>query len=229
MWLQSSNAGSARGAKLVDRMEGLLQADQVLEKLKACSEQHKSVILQRRMRKLEAEERQRLREQQNREFEESERLDREREEERRRKEREEEDKRNAELERERERSEMLRNAKESLPSEPAPGSDVATSMIKFNLPNGAKFVRRFAAAHSLQTVRNFVMVRLDELELDIQNFALVLNYPKKQFDPDFDHEQTLQDLGKLSILICTQDNDYDRLATMLRPCSTSSSFCAGSG
>lgn len=223
-WFSSANAGSARGAKLVDRMQGLLKLEKVIEKLKACSDQHKAVLLQRRMRKLEAEERQRLREQQNREYEESERLDREREEERLRKEREEEEKRNAELEQERQRAEILLAAKESIPPEPARSSGVATSMIKFNLPNGTKLVRRFAAEDSLQIVRNFVIVQLDDLGLDIQNFALVLNYPKKQFDPDCDHTRSLQELGKLTARIPL--NVYSRsLSISARPAS--SIVCSG--
>lgn len=77
--LSGSSGNQTHIAKLVDRVQGACSAEQLLSTLKACCTQHRSVLQTRRLKRIEAEERQRLRDEQNRAYEESQQLDRERE------------------------------------------------------------------------------------------------------------------------------------------------------
>jgi len=196
---QSSSGAQKITARLLVRIDGSADKASIMEKLRICCQQHQAVVSEARARRLQEEERRNLLEQQNREYLESQRRDREREEEKRR------------LEEEaRIKVEALKRKRDELPEEPAADTPRGEcSNIKFNLPNGNNLRRRFKATDLLQHVRDFVEVSLDDMEDNtIENFELVMNFPKKRFSRDDDHSLTIKEAGLVpQAVLFVQDLD----------------------
>lgn len=112
-----------------------------------------------------------------------------REEELRAKEQAEEDaKENQELERavqlskELEKENRLSRIKASVPTEPVSGSDVVN--IKFQLPNGKKIARNFLKENIVRDLRYFLILYFNDNQIELPNFSLSTNYPKRVLDDD---------------------------------------------
>ena len=151
------------------------------------------MIQESRQIQREREERRRLQEQQDFAYNESLRLDREREERMKREadERarvaEEAEEAKAlqeamEMSKQLTKEENYRIAKERLLEEPAAGSECARLVLK--LPDGSRVIRRFPRLATLQNVRDFVNITVHQKQLNITNYTLNSNFPKKTFGED---------------------------------------------
>jgi len=148
-----------------------------------------------------------LRAEQDREFQETLEADRRREEERAEAERQEQ--RRVEEEREKlrieeeKRERILEEAKKLVSEEPPSGPGVAR--IRLFLPSGSKVQRRFLANDKVEVIRAYVRLYFDENNIDIENFELSSNYPKKILAND---SESIQDaLGGLQAVIMIRDLD----------------------
>ncbi|GBG31591.1 FAS-associated factor 2 [Hondaea fermentalgiana] len=189
-------------AKLVERIEGAAEFGVLYDKLSNTVDKFGTVVANRVAQRTEAEARQRLREEQDEALRQSLEADRRREEERRQKEEEErrveEERRQKEEAAERAKAdyeEAVASKLASLPPEPPAQSDGSTTTIRFQLPNGGRFNRRFTADTSMETLRNYVDCQLYEMDPSITNYSVSLNYPRKTFGPDDDLTATLQENG----------------------------------
>lgn len=73
------------------------------------------------------------------------------------------------------------------------------------LPSGKKMERRFLSSHTMKHVMAFVRVWMYDHEIDIQNFVLSSNYPKKTFE---EVDVSLEDAG-LSPMAVLMIQDLD--------------------
>ncbi|CAK9030312.1 FAS-associated factor 2-B (UBX domain-containing protein 8-B) [Durusdinium trenchii] len=203
--LEPPSDPQSTNAKLLECMEGALEFGLVLSKLTHATDQHGAIIAERVARRHEANERQRLRQEQDEALQQAMEEDRRKEEERRRKaeeerraeeeeaiarEREEEERRRIEAE----QQAKVQALRESMPPEPElVRGEVST--IRFKLPDGGGFQRRFPNGATLAELRNFVDFTLHERGSSISNYAIVQTFPKKAFGPDDDQTSTLADNG----------------------------------
>jgi len=187
--------GQGSNMSLVDRIEGLEQASNLLERLTAAMESAQSVLDARIAEETAREHERMLRMEQEVEYREAARRDAElaarrdaerREVEQRARE-EEEAKRRAEEEEqatERERQE----AAARLPPEPSAGPDAVR--IRVNLPSGGRLERRFLASHPLRCVRDAVCL----VDGAPRRFLLCSSFPRRTFKTE-EESSTLQELG----------------------------------
>jgi len=206
-------------SKLLDRMEGATEFGKLFEKVKGATDRHGSTLASRAAARFEAEERQRLREEQDEALQQTMEEDRRREEERRQREQEELRKETEErIARERleeeERSivekkkRAIEEKRAGIRAEPEKGEVDHVTTIRFRLPNGSTFQRRFRADTTMGEVRRFVDCKLYDAGSDIVNYSLVSNFPKKEFRPEEDAGSTLEEndlIPQVALLI--QDLD----------------------
>ncbi|KAJ8612823.1 hypothetical protein CTAYLR_002050 [Chrysophaeum taylorii] len=185
--------------EVVDRLQGETDPTIVVARLRATVDHRREQMeALRRQDELRREER-RLRHEQDREFEESLEADRRKAE-------------AARLEREREEAEALRardqaerearlaeekrlDAQRStdrkrarLGDEPPSGGSSKTARVRVQLPNGAKVDRRFLATHTVQHLRDFIDLYLQDNNLPITDYSLATNYPRRVLSDDvLDH------------------------------------------
>lgn len=141
--------------KLVDICYGTDSADQVMSKLLTCVEEYQSIRLNEANEKREREERERIRQEQHMEYEMSLAADRARKEAKDREireQQEEEERRRLAVEEEKMRRAKLES---ELPSEPAENAPDAI-MVKFRVPEGGQFVRRFRNSEHLSVLMKFL-------------------------------------------------------------------------
>jgi len=200
--------------ELLLRMEGealtKLRPEQFVAYINTTVRRHKDALAEVEQRRLQREEEQRLREEQDREFQEALLADQRREEAKREEE-------------ERARAEQLRVEEEARQAEekatlkiatarslvrdepPAKGATEPTARIRLTLPNGKRIDRRFYANDTVDVIRAFLVVRFHEQEIPIENFALSTNFPKKTYE---DGSVTLKEAGlSPQAVIMIQDLD----------------------
>merc|ERR1712232_1316391 len=104
---------------------------------------------------------------------------------------------------EEEKREILEEAKKLVSEEPPSGPGVAR--IRLFLPSGSKVQRRFLANDKVEVIRAYVRLYFDENKIDIENFELSSNYPKKILA---NNSESIQDaLGGLQAVIMIRDLD----------------------
>ncbi|KAL9188771.1 hypothetical protein ACHAXT_007149 [Thalassiosira profunda] len=189
--------------ELLLRMEGTklmtIPPAQITTYLNTAITRHAEALALEEARRLQREEDARLREEQNREYQETLLADQMREIERQ--EAAEQGRREQEA---REEEERLKKAKEESRLEDAratlenaggePSAGPGTARLRFTLPNGKKVDRRFRSADTIDTLRAFLTVHFDEQGIEIKNFSLSTNYPKKTFGEE-DDGATLEEAG----------------------------------
>ncbi len=203
--------------ELLLRMEGpkllTIPPAQITVYLNTTIIRHAEVLAAGEARRLQLEEEQQLREEQNREYQEALLADQMREIERReaaeREQREREEIEEAErLKRAKEES-RLADAKsrvESAGGEPPAGAKGIAS-LRFTLPNGKRVDRRFCAADRIETIRAFLIVHFHEQAIEMKNFSLSTSYPRKTFDEN-DDSLTLNEAGLTpQAVVMVQDLD----------------------
>lgn len=197
-------------AQLVDRIQGEMGADALLDRLRGATQGVSSLLNHNRVQSTRRAEANRLREQQDREYHESMLADqreavrraeeqrREAEEEETRK-IEEEIKQNEENEKRLREENKLQNLKDFFvrnPEPPAPvggkSEDVAT--VRFQLPKGTKLSRRFYKHDKVQIVYDFLTVHFADSQWlgIVKNFSVTTHFPKQELD---DMNLTLEDVG----------------------------------
>ena len=180
--------GSSDGMKLQFRAEGqsLLKMPpaQLLSHLTATYHQHSTQLIALETRRLEMEQANELRRQQDEEYQKALLTDQERERQKQEMKnieevrmREEEEKKRKESEQEEER---LNRARLLFRNEPTSGG----ARIRFVLPSGRKIDRRFEQSETVGSLKAFLIVHFYENNVDIKNIALSTNFPKKRYDDE---------------------------------------------
>ena len=204
--------------ELLLRLESIqlfsIQPTQIITYLNTAITRHAQILAEAEAQRLQREEDARLREEQNREYQEALLADRMREiernerEERERREREEREER-VRMEEAKERT-KLEDAKmllEKSGGEPDVSTKVGVARMRFTLPNGKRVDRRFNSSDTVEVVRAFLTMHFDETGVDIKNFGLSTNFPKKTFG-DEDSKLTLEEAGLApQAVVMVQDLD----------------------
>lgn len=202
---------------LIDKIQGELDPVVVAERLSRAAEYVEESLEERRRQENIRREDRRLRNEQDREFEESLENDRRKAEaERLEAERLEAEKRRAldeaRLAREREeerlleRQRVVERKRARLGDEPESSStSKKTARIRIQLPNGVKADRRFIVEeHTVQHLRDWVDVYLEDNQVDIEEYALATNYPRRVLTDDI-LDQTLQQAELGNKVLYVQD------------------------
>lgn len=202
--------------ELLLRMEGpqimTIPPAQITTYLSTSISRHAELLAQAEAQRLQRQEEIRLREEQDREYQEALLADQIREiEQREREERERrEEEERVELERlagEKDRRRLV-DAMELMEKcvEPAVGSK-GMARLRFTLPNGKKVDRRFQSLDTMEVVKAFLIVHFNEQEVEMKNFGLSTNFPKKTFGEE-DDNKTLEELGLApQAVVMVQDLD----------------------
>ncbi|KAL3926904.1 MAG: hypothetical protein SGBAC_013291, partial [Bacillariaceae sp.] len=188
--------GGSDEMKLLFRAEGrsllVMPPAQLLSLLTATYKQHSTQLIALEARRLEREQANELRRQQDEEYSQALVADQERERQKQETKnieqvrmREEEEKKRRETEQQEER---VSKAKLLLRSEPTSGG----ARIRFVLPSGRKLDRRFLESDTVGALKAFLILHFTENDVDIKNIALSTNFPKKRYD---DEDQTLLESG----------------------------------
>jgi len=158
-------------------------------------QRHQFVIAEQESRRLQREEENQLRDQQDAEYEAALEADRQRqreqEEERERLRQEQEELERAVREEQEVKEKRIDAARSLLQEEPSDGS---ITQIRFTLPSGRKIVRKFGSDEKVKVLRAFLTLHFHENDLDeMPNIGLSMNYPKKSFNSESDEELNLQE------------------------------------
>lgn len=193
----SGNLDNGAGVpmELLLRMEGpslmKIPPPQITTYLNTAVTRQAEVLAAEEARRLQREEDQRLREEQNREYQEALLADQMREVERReaaeRERREREEREEVERSRKAKEEGRLEDARATIEQagEPPAGSAGVVRM-RFALPNGKRVDRRFRAADTIGILRAFLVVYFHEQGIDMKNFGLSTNFPRKTFGEEED-------------------------------------------
>ena len=203
--------------ELLLRMEGpqllTIPPSQITTYLNTTITRHAELLAVEEARRLQREEDQRLREEQNREFQETLLADQMREIERqeaqareRREQEEKEEEERLKMAQEKSRLEDAISIVERA-GEPAAGAKQGVARVRFTLPNGKKVDRRFHSGDTIETIRAFLFVHFHEQGIEMKNFGLSLNFPRKTFK-DEDDKVTLEEAGLApQAVVMVQDLD----------------------
>ena len=201
--------------ELVLRLEGeqvlTIPPQQITTYLSTSLSRHAETMAQALAARLAREEEIRLREEQDREYQEALLADQireiERREEQERLQKEEEER--VELERlavEVERN-RIEKARELVAKCEEPSAGAGTARIRFTLPNGKKVDRRFKSEDTIEVLRAFLITHFDETEVEMKNFGISTNFPRKTFHED-DNGLTLDQAGLTpQAVVMVQDLD----------------------
>mmetsp|Transcript_282 Transcript_282/g.495 ORF Transcript_282/g.495 Transcript_282/m.495 type:complete len:116 (+) Transcript_282:217-564(+) len=73
----------------------------------------------------------------------------------------------------------LKRKRDALPPEPPAGP--GATRLRLQLPHGAKVDRRFDADAPLRVVGDFIDVHFADNEIEIENYSVSTNFPKRTF------------------------------------------------
>jgi len=219
----SSSSGSNNNGRnnvameLLLRMEGpqlmTIPPSQITTYLNTTITRHAEVLAAEEARRLQREEDQRLREEQNREFQETLLADQmreiQRQEAQQRERQEQEEKEEEERLKEAQEESRLEDAKAIMEraGEPPVGQKQGVTRLRFTLPNGKKVDRRFLSVDTIETIRAFLFLHFHEQNIEMKNFGLSTNFPRKSFKEE-DNTLTLEETGLApQAVIMVQDLD----------------------
>ena len=191
-----------------------IQPSQITTYLNTAITRHAQIIAEETARRLQREEDARLREEQNREFQETlladqmREIERNQREEAERREREEQmEGKRMEVAKEQRRLEDAKCILEQSGGEPDVGIKVGVARMRFALPNGKKIDRRFHNSDTVEVLRAFLTLHFDETGVEIKNFGLSTNFPRKTFGEE-DNTLTLEEAGLApQAVVMVQDLD----------------------
>ena len=83
-----------------------------------------------------------------------------------------------------EKENRMSRIKAALPAEPVNGPDVVN--IKFQLPSGKKIARNFLKENIVRDLRYFLILYFNDNQIELPNFSLSTNYPKRVLDNDLE-------------------------------------------
>ncbi|KAL7538301.1 hypothetical protein ACHAXR_008468 [Thalassiosira sp. AJA248-18] len=204
--------------ELLLRMEGpqllTIPPTQITTYLNTSISRHAEILAAEEARRLMREEEQRLRQEQDREYQEALLADQMREielqeaaERERREQEEKEEVERTKKAKEESRLDDARALMENTGGEPIAGSK-GVSRLRFTLPNGKKVDRRFRSVDLIETIRAFLVVYFDEQGIEMKNFGLSTNFPRRSFKEEGDNKLTLEEAGLApQAVIMVQDLD----------------------
>eukprot|EP01041_Mallomonas_annulata_P007510 gene7510-15368_t len=183
---------SERSVQVVDKIQGMIEERLLIERLQNTITAFGSEINRMRQEVSMREQSTQLREEQDREYREAMEADRKARERKQQEidlqtQREEEERQREELEnalrlsQQLARETVVTRARAALTEEPA-ANDALAAMIRFQLPQGTKIARRFRNAETIQMVYDYLTVYFDDNKMEIKNFVVSTNYPKRQMD-----------------------------------------------
>lgn len=160
-------------------------------------QRYETVIAEIEARRIQREEENRLRVEQDAEYEATLEADRQRQQEQEEKKaqllREQEELEEAVRKEEQAKEDRIEAARNLLQNEPKEGN---ITQIRFVLPSGRKIVRKFNSDDKVKLLRAFLTLHFHENEMDeMPNIGLSTNYPKKSFNEESDDNLTLQEAG----------------------------------
>mmetsp|Transcript_6328 Transcript_6328/g.13733 ORF Transcript_6328/g.13733 Transcript_6328/m.13733 type:complete len:577 (+) Transcript_6328:62-1792(+) len=187
-------------------------SNQIHTHLLATLNHHTQLRTETLRRRLARQEEIRLRQEQDREYQEALLADqlreiarREEEESARREEEEREERERRKVEEEESKLAKARSLLE-FAGEPPAGGTVAR--VRFTLPNGKKVDRRFHPGNNLKAVYAFLTVYFHEEGVELKNFGLSTNFPKRSFSLEEEGEKTLEEVGLCpQAVVMVQDLD----------------------
>mmetsp|Transcript_1516 Transcript_1516/g.2762 ORF Transcript_1516/g.2762 Transcript_1516/m.2762 type:complete len:453 (+) Transcript_1516:123-1481(+) len=212
----NNNNGGSVPMELLLRMEGpqlvKIPPAQITTYLNTTITRQAEVLAAEEARRLQREEEQHLRREQDREFQETLLADQMREiavqeaaEQERREQEEKEEEERLKKAKEESRLEDARAMLESAGEPPAGSKGVAR--MRFAFPNGKKVDRRFHTVDTIETVRSFLIVHFHEQGIEMKNFGLSTNFPRKTFNEE-EGKLTLEEAGLApQAVIMVQDLD----------------------
>ncbi|CAM9247511.1 unnamed protein product, partial [Ectocarpus fasciculatus] len=183
---------SGRSVQLVDRIQGPHAGHDVLARIQRATDMHRASLRRISTDRYMRDESASLRNEQDREYIEAQEQDRlqlakKEQEKREREEEEEAERQKADLEdaikisRELDKQNRYEKISTLVRPEPASGPDAA--LIKFQLPSGRKLTRNFLKTDTVEVcyndLRNYLNVYFHENDIDISQFSISTNYPKK--------------------------------------------------
>jgi FAS-associated factor 2 len=191
-----------------------IQPTQITTYLNTAITRHVQLIAEEIARRIQREEDARLREEQNREYQEALLADQMREMERnqriemeRQTRMEEEERTKMEMAKEQSRLNDAKTIMERSGGEPAVDIKVGVARMRFTLPNGKKVDRRFYCLDTVEVLRAFLTLHFDETGVDIKNFGLSTNFPRRTFGEE-DNMLTLEEAGLApQAVVMVQDLD----------------------
>jgi FAS-associated factor 2 len=77
---------------------------------------------------------------------------------------------------------------------PATALGVGVATLRFAIPDGRKFDRRFLPEDVIRNVRAYLLVRLRGMGVNVRNVGLATNFPRREFG-DGDDDLTLEEAG----------------------------------
>lgn len=192
---------SERTVQIADKIQGFVETRELLERLRNCMTTFGNEITRIQQGSTFRQQANLIREQQDQEFQETMEYDRKMKEKKRQEEElksqlEEEEQQQQELEmalqlsRQLTKESQIAKKKAALSDEPADGEGI--TLIRFQLPRGAKVARRFKKTDKLQVVYDFLAIHFDNNNLPINNFIFGTNYPKRDLD---NLEMTVEEAG----------------------------------
>lgn len=213
----NNNGSNNASMELLLRMEGpqllTIPPSQITTYLNTTITRHTEVLAMEEARRLQREEEQLLRSEQDREFQETLLADQMREIERQegedRERQEQEAKEEAERTKKAKEESQLDDAKAMMEGagEPPVGTKQGVARLRFTLPNGKKVDRRFHSVDTIETIRAFLIVHFHEQNIEIKNFGLSTNFPRKTFKEE-DGSLTLDEAGLApQAVVMVQDLD----------------------
>jgi len=208
-----TNNNSRTTIDLLLKLQGAVSTEELLTRLTLSLQHHQSRMEEIQLRNLQRQEEIHLRQEQDREYQETLLADQQREATARRIEEEARES----LAREQEEKERRENARQlkleecrrKLREEPPMGGSDVISRIRFTLPSGTRMERRFYQDDTVEAIKAFLVLYLEEQNSHIKNFSISTNYPKKVFDMEGDDkERTLKEVGLVpQAVIMIQDLD----------------------
>lgn len=165
--------------------------------LQASLQRHEQALAEMEVRRIQREQENQLRAEQDAEYQATLRADQERqraqEEARLQLLREAQEQEAAILQEKAVKESRLDSARKLLKDEPVTG-DIA--QIRFVLPSGRKLVRKFGADETISVLRAYLTVFFHDNEFpEMPNIGLSTSFPKKTFNDESDESRTLQDAG----------------------------------
>lgn len=88
------------------------------------------------------------------------------------------------------RQSKISRVRAAVKPEPQSGADI--SNVKFQLPSGKKIARNFVKTDCVEDLRNYLIVYFEENKIELLNFSISTNYPKRVLD---DAQETLLSAG----------------------------------
>lgn len=199
--LQPSSRSSSSTMSVVLRLEGPalveISPHEIVQHLGTSLQRHQTHLAHQEARRIQREQENTLRRQQDEEYQAALLADQERQrqqeerqlqlqEQQRQIEQEQEEQRAAELQRQQALEDRINRARQLLSDEPTTTDNI--TRIRFVLPSGKRLERKFHSTDTIAVLRAFLAVHFHDAAIEMPNIGLSTSFPKKAFNEP-SHEQ----------------------------------------